>query len=484
MLTSYNCYILISALISDNRDHTQCGRRLPGRSGQPPHPARNTLRLTQAPIPSHIQYQEQDKGYNSSSDHGREYLHVISPYADSVGYKSEHPSLLGNSSSLFSINSPDSPNSPPLQKLNYFQFGAGQGTEKSPFAFTSSTPEQNLPFQLSSAKSTAPVQSSRNSIFSEQKPLAFEFGAGRGTSSSPFLFESPPSAAMVVEREPPKAVPQNPALASSFKETNRPEFGKLSPMQSRLQPINNVFNIPKHNQPRPEHHRPGPAPESHLQPMKDLAHKVIDTFNPHRPAQPTRRHIPGEAFVIAEPMNPPVFNTYPSTAPTFSAVNRAAAPYNAPFNSNFHNPIDLTNSDPALHDDRFGAEDPFLYIDPNKANENIKALLEGALEDEEDKPMTRRRKKKVETAVEKLSDKLNHLGVKSEEKKEEEESEIEDEDADDGSVEGLKVKLLPHQVEGVEWMREKEAGVRKKNAVLPKGGILADDMGQHTYSLI
>ncbi|KEQ59440.1 uncharacterized protein M437DRAFT_25697, partial [Aureobasidium melanogenum CBS 110374] len=43
--------------------------------------------------------------------------------------------------------------------------------------------------------------------------------------------------------------------------------------------------------------------------------------------------------------------------------------------------------------------------------------------------------------------------------------------------EGLTVKLLPHQVEGVSWMIDKEIGERKKNGVLPKGGILADDMG-------
>ncbi|KEQ70086.1 hypothetical protein M436DRAFT_22206, partial [Aureobasidium namibiae CBS 147.97] len=43
--------------------------------------------------------------------------------------------------------------------------------------------------------------------------------------------------------------------------------------------------------------------------------------------------------------------------------------------------------------------------------------------------------------------------------------------------EGLNIKLLPHQVEGVSWMIDKEIGERKKNGVLPKGGILADDMG-------
>lgn len=62
-----------------------------------------------------------------------------------------------------------------------------------------------------------------------------------------------------------------------------------------------------------------------------------------------------------------------------------------------------------------------------------------------------------------------------EEEVEEEEGEEEEEEEDDGTVEGLNVKLLPHQRDGVSWMRDKELG-RGKGTV-PKGGILADDMG-------
>lgn len=133
--------------------------------------------------------------------------------------------------------------------------------------------------------------------------------------------------------------------------------------------------------------------------------------------------------------------------------------------------------DPALQPDRFGAVDPYLYVDAGKATENIKALLEGAFEDEDDKPRTRGRKKKVEGAIEGLADKLSGLGV-HEDKSEVGEHEDDDaEELDDGTVEGLKVKLLPHQVDGVEWMKDKEVGVKKKNGILPKGGILADDVG-------
>jgi SNF2 family DNA or RNA helicase len=82
-------------------------------------------------------------------------------------------------------------------------------------------------------------------------------------------------------------------------------------------------------------------------------------------------------------------------------------------------------------------EDQVFYTDPDKASADLKALLEGGMEDEEEEDQ---------------------------------------EKIDDGSLEGISVKLLPHQVEGVQWMRGRELGPVKKGKV-PKGGILADDMG-------
>jgi len=83
-----------------------------------------------------------------------------------------------------------------------------------------------------------------------------------------------------------------------------------------------------------------------------------------------------------------------------------------------------------------GFGEPEFFTDPVKAAADLKALLEGGMEEDE-----------------------------------------EEKDGDpDGTVEGLNVKLLPHQVEGVEWMSGRELGPVKRGKV-PKGGILADDMG-------
>ncbi|KAK3292559.1 SNF2 family N-terminal domain-containing protein [Chaetomium fimeti] len=92
--------------------------------------------------------------------------------------------------------------------------------------------------------------------------------------------------------------------------------------------------------------------------------------------------------------------------------------------------------------------DKVFYTDPTKAAADLKALLEGGMEDEEEEgeaPKPEGDKPKKETI-------------------------------EDGTQEGIKVKLLPHQVEGVRWMRGREVGAQKKGKVT-NGGILADDMG-------
>jgi SNF2 family DNA or RNA helicase len=183
------------------------------------------------------------------------------------------------------------------------------------------------------------------------------------------------------------------------------------------------------------------------------------------------------------------------------------------------------------------------YVDSEKANENIKALLEGAFEDEEEKaskPKGKGKGKKKSKSKKKLSgkaepavpvpaakkddggdlddlaaqlegvtvndtkptepestEKLEETAAKTskdasegedeaadqdeeaeaDEDDDEEEADDSDDDDDSGIVEGLKVTLLPHQIDGVKWMCDKETGRRTTKGIFPKGGILADDMG-------
>ena len=136
-------------------------------------------------------------------------------------------------------------------------------------------------------------------------------------------------------------------------------------------------------------------------------------------------------------------------------------------------------TDTALFADRFADYGPLDHVDSEKATENIKKLLEGVFEDDEDpKPRMRKRKVALEKDAQALLDRLGDLSIttKTEDEKEELDQSEEEEEDDDGSVEGLKVKLLPHQVDGVQWMVSKESSSKKKNGVLPKGGILADDV--------
>ncbi|KAI1984735.1 hypothetical protein LOZ51_006395 [Ophidiomyces ophidiicola] len=297
---------------------------------------------------------------------------------------------------------------------------------------------------------------------------------------------------MVNEREPPR-----PPFYSD-QNTKRdspnpvvPEFGKPSTLgPNRANPL----YIPKANKPRPEHHRPAPSSNPQL-PNGDK--RQADPFRVVRPSSSfsgyRSSHVPHDADVveITQPTNS-IWTTQPTSKPYFSSK-----PISKPVSkssSNLQSFIDLTTStigkstNASHFADDSRAIDAYSYLDSAKANENIKALLEGAFEDEDDKPRTRLRKKKLQSQVDELTEKLGGVNVngkdengtkdnvKTEEEAEEEEEE-EEEDDDDGAVEGLKVTLLPHQIEGVAWMRDKETGLTKTRGVLPKGGILADDMG-------
>ena len=292
---------------------------------------------------------------------------------------------------------------------------------------------------------------------------------------------------MVVEREPPKTQ-QSPSKTDHHIQHRviAPEFGKATSLHSPLR--SSVFNIPKANKVRPEHHRVVPASQSHGQQVNHPGRDFINPFQQKLPKSSEQVHVVpdddnDDVQIIAEPSNAQTWASYPARPATYSSLVKSVGGFtsNRPKATKLDRFLDL--ADTALFEDKFGAADPYEFVDVAKANENIKALLEGAFEDEEDKPKTRGRKKKLEANAAGLLEKLQGLSVGGEEtKKEPDQEETEDEeeeDEDDGSIEGLKVKLLPHQVAGVGWMRDKEAGLKKKNMVLPKGGILADDVGKH-----
>lgn len=299
------------------------------------------------------------------------------------------------------------------------------------------------------------------------------------------------------------------------------------------------FNHPKPGHARPEHHRTFKPPLTSAGPV-DAANRASSDSPPQGPFQPqisskgpaypTNRpsgysppqgsfqpHLAskGPSYPIIRPTGntPPhtSTSTHATSKPHFTTGNspdffeiprptnftqpprpraqqplfQTSAPGSISVNAwkQASRPIDLTtkddedgfNPDKALGIDRYGGFDPTNYVESAQANENIKALLEGAFDDEDDKPKTRlRQRKKDDSNAAALTNKLATLKVDEKTEAAQQESEAEE---DDGTVEGLSVKLLPHQIDGVAWMLDKEVGTRKKNGVLPKGGILADDMG-------
>ena len=253
----------------------------------------------------------------------------------------------------------------------------------------------------------------------------------------------------------------------------------------------NLFIPAKPTQRRPEHHKPPPPSNPLLQAHQQvrrgidispqpttaptLATSSVLSRDPRLGGVPIRIPTNNDLMEIPRPTNFPSLALRPSGPPVFSS-HMTSNPYYE--SRNF---VDLTTSTIGMatneglsYDDRFGASDPYTYIDSAKANENIKDLLEGAFEDEDDKPRTRRRQKDLQAKTNDLPEKLRNMNVSV---KGGADNEVEEEEEEDGAVEGLKVKLLPHQIDGVAWMRDKELGKKKTRGVFPKGGILADDMG-------
>ena len=145
----------------------------------------------------------------------------------------------------------------------------------------------------------------------------------------------------------------------------------------------------------------------------------------------TRPEFHGDLYRNTGPLKPKTGSRGAPALPMFSSMSEDAQPayqYIQPSGSSYG--------------------DKVFYTDPAKAQADLKALLEGSMEDDEEegdgaKPEDGRPKGDI---------------------------------GEDGTLEGIRVKLLPHQVEGVRWMRGREIGPLKKGTAT-KGGILADDMG-------
>ncbi|KAI9765409.1 MAG: hypothetical protein M1840_007367 [Geoglossum simile] len=319
---------------------------------------------------------------------------------------------------------------------------------------------------------------------------------------------------MATEQAPPSKAPLSPQ--KSKQNLHQPEFGSPSPLRSTLP---KVFNIPHKGRPRPEHHRhsgggidagehrdhagstirpsnkhadPPQASDSSIGADGELRHphlhhahelvlgvtsKLTHPFRSHQPSGISDRagsgsFIPGRGVQeIPRPANTAFSAVRPSEQPTFSSFSGTNRGFTTAHQGRDQKaPVDLTGGSGGFYGmnsgsgDRFGALDTDAYINPIKTVETIKALLEGAFDDDDRKPKTRSRKKKQEAEVVGLVEKLKDLSVGTTK------GESDEEEEDDGTVEGLNVRLLPHQVQGVHWMKEKEGGK-------PKGGILADDMG-------
>ena len=364
-----------------------------------------------------------------------------------------------------------------------------------------------------------------NTLYSPQKPAFAPLDTPQssfyGDSSSLFDEASSPYAPppntkfnMVREREPsalpPRHEARKPASAASIQDVAAPQFGQASPLRNPLKQdkskYSHLFNVPRPGQPRPEHHQAParvPNPQTlpsykppQFDPIQQKPAVKTDAFG--RPLDDDFFEIPASSFqprqsqsvAVPRPYNPPAQTVQPPPRSLYSSIGHNNG--FQPVNKGTHNPLQDARKTIILDDEddfdpdtavfsergRFGAPDLNAYVDQDQASKNIKALLEGALEEDEEKiPRTQGRKKKKATdATKSLADRLKALEVKDEETKAEAEEE-EEEEEDDGFVEGLKVNLLPHQVDGVSWMIEKETGAHNKRGKLPKGGILADDMG-------
>ncbi|KAF7517531.1 hypothetical protein G7054_g13779 [Neopestalotiopsis clavispora] len=165
--------------------------------------------------------------------------------------------------------------------------------------------------------------------------------------------------------------------------------------------------------------------------------KNLDDKYSHLFIQPKARPEHHRPTRINGPLGPSAKDKKPPPAPMFSTVPTGSAT----------NPISVLETPPRYTQPGFSSN----WTDPKKTSADLQALIEGSLSDEEEED--------------------EEMGGEEGEKQS-----GDDDDKERSQIKGLNVRLLPHQVRGVEWMKRRELGPVKKGKV-PKGGILADDMG-------
>ncbi|KAI0129428.1 SNF2 family N-terminal domain-containing protein [Xylariales sp. AK1849] len=229
---------------------------------------------------------------------------------------------------------------------------------------------------------------------------------------------SSPSPNMVNEQAPPK-MPLRPssqhgnANSSSSQPGHHGDKPRPAPGANGSAPVNPGSSSSS------THRAPAVKASAYGNNMEDkYAHLFIQPKSRPEHHRPTR---------INGPLQPAVKDRKPPPPPMFSTLPMGSA----------QNPISITDGRPGYMYTQPGVYSD--YVDPKKAASDLKALIEGSVEDDEDNV-------------------------------------VPNDGEDRSQIEGLKVRLLPHQVEGVEWMKGRELGPVKKGKV-PKGGILADDMG-------
>ncbi|KAL2119728.1 hypothetical protein VTJ04DRAFT_6689 [Mycothermus thermophilus] len=177
---------------------------------------------------------------------------------------------------------------------------------------------------------------------------------------------------------------------------------------------------------------------------------------PARPKDPnhmfiqrkTRPEFHSDMYRKSGPLKPPKQDTKKMpNLPMFSSMSEEALPV-------------YQYTKPA--GDKASYADKVFYTDPAKASADLKALLEGSVDAEEEEGEAE----------------VDLVGKSGPDVTEEDKKAVEKfkKNLEEGVLEGIKVKLLPHQVAGVKWLLSRELG-RANKGKPTKGGILADDMG-------